>query len=218
MNGLAVIETSNVAAESASFLVRELKAAIAGGRRASLALSGGDTPRPALERLQPGDLDWSLVDVFQVDERIVGRHNPARNFGMIEAALLSRVPAAAYPMPVEDHDLDRAAGAYAALLPLVLDLVQLGLGADGHTASLVPGDAVLLAGGDVALTGSYEGHRRMTLTFPAINRARRIVWIVSGNAKADALAALLDGTPDIPANRIARQNAVVIADLAALGC
>ncbi|MGD9738029.1 MAG: 6-phosphogluconolactonase [Bauldia sp.] len=217
MSDLPLIEATDLAAEAAALLLRELREATAGGRRASIALSGGETPRTTLERLQPGDLDWSLVDVFQVDERLVGRHNPDRNVRMIETALLSRVPAVAWPMPVEDHELGHAADAYAASLPLTLDIVQLGLGADGHTASLIPGDAVLAAGGDVALTGPYQGHRRMTLTIPAINRARRTVWIVAGAAKREALAALLDGTVDIPANRIDRANAIVIADGPALG-
>lgn len=217
MTGLSLIETNDVAAEAAFMLVRELRAATIDGRRASIALSGGTTPRETLRRLEPGDLDWALVDAFQVDERLVGRHNPDRNFGMIETAFLSRVAAVAYPMPVEEHDLERAADAYAASLPLSLDVVQLGLGSDGHTASLVPGDAVLAAGGDVALTAPYEGHRRMTLTTPSINRAHRIVWIVTGAAKRDALAALLAGSAGIPANRIARDNAIVIADAAALG-
>src|SRR5690606_18044435 len=109
MIDLRLIETADVAGEAAALLLGELRDATAGERRASIAISGGETPWKTLERLKPDDLDWGRVDVFQVDERLVGRHNPERNLRGLEAALLSRVPAVTYPMPVEEHDLDRAA-------------------------------------------------------------------------------------------------------------
>lgn len=217
MSTIRLIASEDAAATAASVLVGELRAATRGGGRASIAISGGETPWAALERLQPSDLDWRLVDVFQVDERVVPRDHAARNLARLERSLLSRVPATAYPMPVDAADLDRAAADYSAALPSQIDVVLLGLGTDGHTASLVPADAALSSPAAVAVTGVYEGHRRMTLTYHALNRARRIVWLVTGERKRDALAALLGGTRDIPANRIARDAALVIADNAALG-
>ena len=95
----------------------------------------------------------------------------------------------------------------------VLDLVHLGLGPDGHTASLVPGDAVLnIKDADVAVTGPYQGRRRMTLTYPVIDRSRRVMWVITGSEKVDILNRLLDGDESIPAGRIRREQAVVIAD------
>ena len=127
-------------------------------------------------------------------------------------------------MPVESLDLERAAKQYGDALrevagtPPVLDLVHLGLGPDGHTASLVPGDPVLsVMDADVALTGIYQGRRRMTLTYPAINRARRIIWVVTGSEKTGALRQLLGGDVSIPAGRISRESALVLADRASAG-
>src|SRR5947209_6255990 len=125
-------------------------------------------------------------------------------------------------MPVESADLESARGQYAATLqqiagtPAVLDLAHLGLGPDGHTASLVPGDPVLdVTDADVALTGIYQGRRRMTLTYPILNRSRRVLWLVTGASKADMLARLLRADPTIPAGRIRQDQAVVLADRAA---
>jgi 6-phosphogluconolactonase len=122
-------------------------------------------------------------------------------------------------MPVTQRDLEAAAREYEALLPERLDLVHLGLGPDGHTASLVPGDPVLeVRDRRVALTeGEYQGHRRMTLTYPAIDEARQVLWLVTGAEKREALAKLLAGDPSIPAGRVANENIVVVADEAAAG-
>jgi 6-phosphogluconolactonase len=212
---LRLIIADDPAAEAAKRIVSALRLALASGQRAAMALSGGETPWLTLARLEPGDLDWTMVDVFQVDERIVAADHPDRNLRRLRESL--RVPAIIHPMPVDAAHLDRAAADYAASLPPAFDLVQLGLGGDGHTASLLPGDPVLRGTGHVAITGSYQGHRRMTLTFAPINRARLILWIVTGAAKREALAALNDGNADIPANRVARRNAIVIADKAAMG-
>jgi len=125
-------------------------------------------------------------------------------------------------MPVESPDLKTAAAHYAQTIadvagsPPVLDLAHLGLGADGHTASLVPGDPVLdITEADVGLTGIYQGRRRMTLTYPILNRARRVLWLVTGAEKAGMLGRLQDGDPSIPAGRVRRDCAVIFADLGA---
>ena len=119
-------------------------------------------------------------------------------------------------MPVWAHDLDAAASMYAADLPAALDLVHLGLGPDGHTASLVPGDPVLdVTDREVAVTGIYQGRRRMTLTYPALNKARGVLWLVTGEDKVDALQRLLRGDTSIPAGRVAAENALVLADRSA---
>jgi len=127
-------------------------------------------------------------------------------------------------MPVETADLDQAAARYAQILvavagsPPVIDLVHLGLGADGHTASLVPGDPVLdVTDADVALTRPYQGRRRMTLTYPVLNRARRVLWLITGADKAAMLGRLRRGDPTIPAGRVRQDDAVVLADRAAQG-
>lgn len=191
-----------------------LRAALDVKPRASMAVSGGSTPWPALIRLAEADLDWQRVDIFQVDERVVPADNPDRNLTHIIESLTSRVPAHLHPMPVEARDLDEGTFRYAWSLPEELDVVHLGLGADGHTASLIPGDPVLNEHDrDVALTGVYEGHRRMTLTYPAINRAGGVVWLVKGESKDDALERLLAGDRDIPAGMISTENAILITKM-----
>jgi 6-phosphogluconolactonase len=166
------------------------------------------------------------MHVFQVDERCAPHGTAQRNLTQLEDALLGKTPLerdAVHAMPVEAAELETAADAYAATLrlqagtPAVLDLVHLGLGDDGHTASLVPGDAVLdVDDRDVAATASYRGHRRMTLTLPLINRARARLWLVTGAGKADVLERLMTGDTGIPAGRVKAENAVVFADEAAV--
>jgi len=176
-----------------------------------------------LRALAAASLAWERVHVFQVDERIAPAGDPDRNWNAIASAL-GASGAILHPMPVEDADVDAAARRYARTLeeacgtPPALDLVHLGLGADGHTASLVPGDAALdVRDRDVAITGPYQKRRRMTLTFPALDRARRVLWVVTGTEKYAALAKLLDGDPSIPASRVARGDALVLADRCATG-
>jgi 6-phosphogluconolactonase len=165
------------------------------------------------------------VHVFQVDERVAPRGDPARNLTQLHECLLAHVPLRpqqVHAMPVEQADLDAAARSYAAVLcatagtPPVLDLVHLGLGVDGHTASLVPGDPALeVLDAEVAPAGPYQGRRRMTLTFPAIDRARRVLWVVTGESKAAILRRLLAGDRTIPAGRVRQDRAMLIADRAA---
>ena len=167
------------------------------------------------------------VHVVQVDERVAPAGDPDRNLTHLNESLLEHAPLRReqlYAMPVEAPELASAAERYAVTLqkiagsPALLDLVHLGLGADGHTASLVPGDPVLnVTDADVALTAVYQGRRRMTLTYPILNRCRRILWVVTGSDKVDALARLRDADASIPAGRIQRENAVILADRAAAG-
>ena len=200
---------------AADALARPLLAALRHKPRASLALSGGTTPWPALRTLALADIDWSRIDVYQVDERPAPPGDPARNLVGLAATLLDHVPASIHPMPVEASDIKRAAEQYGSSLPASLDVVHLGLGDDGHTASLVPSDPVLDAADRlVALTQPYRGHRRMTLTFPALDRAGAIIWIVSGASKASMVERLLASDPTIPAGRVAQERAVLVTDIA----
>ncbi|MGI9605835.1 MAG: 6-phosphogluconolactonase [Acidimicrobiales bacterium] len=195
------------------------------------AVSGGTTPRRMLELLrESSDLDWSRVHLCQVDERVAPADHADRNATMLREALLSpdflerHDVAGVHLMPVEAPDLDEAAYEYAATIdalagaPVVLDLVQLGLGSDGHTASLIPGDDVLeVADRDVALTGDYQGRRRMTLTWPVLDRAKQQLWVIGGESKQVALSRYLDNDPGIPATLPTQARATVLVDEAAWG-
>jgi 6-phosphogluconolactonase len=211
-----VADAAAAASRAADEVVAVVREAVAAGGVAHLALSGGSTPWAMLGELAGRDLPWAAVHVWQVDERVAPDGDPARNL----SHLAPLVPAVAtlHPMLVADRSPEAAAQAYAAELPEHLDLVHLGLGPDGHTASLVPGDPVLgVVDAPVAATaGPYQGHRRVTLTYPGLRRARRVLWLVVGADKAAALARLRDADPAIPAGRVAQAGAVVVADRAAL--
>jgi 6-phosphogluconolactonase len=194
--------------------------------RAVIALSGGETPWKMIRALCSISLPWERIHVAQVDERLVPRGDPRRNLARLEEILVQQgplPPANLLAMPVESEDPEHAARAYQQTLerragtPACLDLVQLGLGTDGHTASLVPGDPVLaVRDRDVAVTAPYLGTQRMTLTCPALSRARQRLWLVTGAGKADRLRQLLDGSGDAPATSVAREDSVVVADADAL--
>ena len=213
------------AQQSASFIAAEARMAIATRNRFLLALSGGRTPWLMLRSLAREDVSWQLVHLFQVDERDAPAGHPDRNLTHIRESQLDRVPIPAnqaHAIPIEAGNLETAAMSYAKTLqqvagsPPVLDLVHLGLGPDGHTASLVPGDRVLDVGdADVGVTGAYQKRRRITLTYPILNRARRILWVVTGSEKAGMLARLRDADRAIPAGRVRQASAVVLADAAA---
>ncbi len=213
-----VLPDAQAAAERGAELIAGAAAqAIAKRDRFTLAVSGGSTPGAMFAALY-GRMPWEKVTIFQVDERIAPDGDPHRNLTLLQRSLPPGGVADVRPMPVTAHDLEEAATGYASALPERLDLVHLGLGPDGHTASLVPGDPVLeVDDRDVALTGEYQGRRRMTLTYLPLDRARRILWLVTGDDKIDALARLRAGDTSIPAGRITTANALVIADAAAAG-
>lgn len=181
-----------------------------------LAVSGGRSPWRMFALLTGMDMPWEHTVIWQVDERIAAADDPERNLAHLRQALGGR-STEVRPMPVEDENLDEAARRYGEELPERLDLVHLGIGPDGHTASLVPGDAVLaVTDRPVAVTaGEYEGRRRMTLTYPTIARARQLLWLVTGEDKRNALDKLLASDPSIPAGRVVAQASLVMADRAA---
>jgi 6-phosphogluconolactonase len=229
VEGLAVDEeilddAEAVARRAAALIAAAARRAVAERGRFLLAASGGTTPWRMLRLLADEEVPWAQVHLFQVDERVAPDGHPDRNLTHLRASLLAHLAtplAGLHPMPVDDPDLEAAAAGYARTLqavagePPVLDLVHLGLGADGHTASLLPGDAALEALADVAVAGSYQGRRRLTLTFRALDRARSILWVVTGAEKAAALGGLRRGEVTIPAGRVRRDRAVVLADTAA---
>ncbi len=214
---LAVFDDAAAVAQHGAAIIAERARAAVGLRGACvIAVSGGRTPWVAFAALAEEDVPWEHVTVYQVDERIAPDGDADRNLTHLRESL----PAAAFgrvrPMPVTEADLEAAARSYAAILPRQLDLVHLGLGDDGHTASLVPGDSVLeVTDRDVALTGEYKGRRRMTLTYPALSRAREILWLVTGAEKAGPLGRLLAFDPSIPAGRVRPVRSLVVADEAA---
>lgn len=210
----------DIAGRAADVVAAAAVAAVAERGRSALAFSGGATPAGMLTELAARGVPWEQVDVLQVDERVAPDGHPDRNLTMLQAVFLDRVPAASsYPMPVTAVDLAAAARDYAAQLEAVcggvLDLVHLGIGDDGHTASWPPGDPVVEEETDVAISGPYQGRVRMTLTPPAVNRARRILWLISGREKAWALGRLVRGEQDIPAARVRRGGSLIICDPAA---
>jgi 6-phosphogluconolactonase len=184
----------------------------------SFAVSGGRTPWLMFGYLGAEDVAWDRVAIWQVDERIAPPGDPDRNLTGLVASLPGAALGSIHPMPVEAPDVETAVAAYEAGLPPVFDLVHLGLGDDGHTASLVPGDAVLeVRERRVAITGEYGGRRRMTLTYPVLDAAAQVLWVVTGAEKAEPLRRLLDGDRSIPAGRVAAQHQRVLADRAAAG-
>jgi 6-phosphogluconolactonase len=215
----------SVARQASALIASEARAAVAARGRFIMAVSGGHTPWLMLRALSAEDVPWPSIHLVQVDERVAPAGDPDRNLTHLNESLHAPLrPEQILAMPVESPDLNAAAARYAAILqelagsPPVLDLVHLGLGPDGHTASLVPGDPVLeVTGAEVALTGVYQGRRRMTLTYPVIDRSRRILWVVTGAEKVEMLRRLRKGDVSIPAGRVRQDQAVVFADNSAVG-
>ncbi|MDQ2630708.1 MAG: 6-phosphogluconolactonase [Actinomycetota bacterium] len=186
----------------------------------ALAMSGGRSPWAMLAILgELEEMPWDRTRLFQVDERVAAPGDPARNLTHMVLGLSMGHQSTLRPMPVTQRDLDGAAREYEASLPERFDLVHLGLGPDGHTASLVPGDPVLgVTDRRVAMTAEpYQDHLRMTLTYPALEEARRIVWLVTGPDKREPLSKLLEGDESIPAGRVRNEDMIVVADEAAAG-
>jgi 6-phosphogluconolactonase len=220
-----LVDAEAVAKAAASLIAAEARASATARGRFVMAVSGGKTPWQMLRALACEDVPWKAFYVAQVDERVAPPGDPDRNLTHLRESLLSHAPLAPnqiLAMPVEAADLESGAAQYARKLeeiagsPAVLDLVHLGLGPDGHTASLVPKDPVLnVMDRDVAVTGVYMGRRRMTLTYPTINRSRRILWVATGSEKTEMLQLLLKADPSIPAGKVKQEQAVVLADRAA---
>ena len=213
-----------LATRTADLVAEGLNKAVAARGRATLAVSGGNTPRAFFAELAGRAVPWEAVHVLQVDERVAPAGHPDRNLTGLRAALLDRVPippANVHAMPVEDDDLDAAADRYADELRALagpdggLDVLHLGLGDDGHTASWPPGDPVVDATADVAVVGPFNGRLRMTLTPPAVNRAGWIVWEIAGAAKAPVVPRLLAGDPALPCSHVRRRDVTLLADAAA---
>src|SRR5215469_5459949 len=193
-------DEASLAKRAAAVIAAEARAAVAARGRFVMAVSGGKSPWVMLADLANEDVPWPNVHVFQIDERIAPAGDPDRNYVHLRDTLLEHAPIPEkqiYAMPVEEADSEAAAKQYAQTLegvagkPPVLDLAHLGLGPDGHTASLIPGDPVLnVTDRDIAITGVYQGRKRMTMTYPVINRARKITWLVSGKDKVDAFGKL----------------------------
>ncbi|HKE27665.1 MAG TPA: 6-phosphogluconolactonase [Bryobacteraceae bacterium] len=227
MNTEVLTDAESVAERAASVIADYAWESIGSRGSFTMAVSGGHTPWVMLRLLAAATIPWRAVRIVQVDERVAPAGHPDRNLTHIFESLLPHSPLhpdQIYAMPVESPDLGDAASAYAATLRKVagelpiLDLVHLGLGPDGHTASLVPGDPVLdVDYSDVALSGPYQGRRRMTLTYPILNRARRILWVVTGGEKAGMVNRLLNGDREIPAGRVSSDHALLLADAAAAG-
>ena len=210
-----VPDAASLAIGAASFVKERAGVAVAGSGRFSFAVSGGKTPWAMFAQLARDEIPWKAVEIFQVDERVAPDGDPDRNLTHLHQSL-GKAPARVVAMPVEDPDLDEAASAYSEILPDRFDLVHLGLGPDGHTASLVPGDPVLeVSDRLVAVTQPYQEHRRMTLTYPALARADEILWLISGEDKRDALARLLAGDRSIPAGRVQVRHSTILADSSA---
>lgn len=198
-------------------MIEEAARAALGRSSFAIAFSGGRSPWAMLTALDPDALGEPGTTIFQVDERVAPEGDEARNLTNLRRSLSSAAAERLLPMPVDEDNLEDAAERYAAALPASIDLVHLGLGPDGHTASLVPGDPVLEVGDRaVALTGGeYQGHRRMTLTYPALAAASQVLFLVIGEDKREALAKLRAGDRSIPAARVETANGLIVADRAA---
>lgn len=209
----------SVALRAAEIVVEHARAAIAARGMFTLAVSGGHTPGQMFTDLaRREDFPWEQTAIYQVDERIAPDGDPNRNLTLLWNSLPGAAVSRLHPMPVQVDDLQEAANHYASALPERFDLIHLGIGADGHTASLVPGDPVLgIVARDVALTGLYMGLPRMTFTYPVLNRARALLWLITGEEKRDALSRLRISDASIPAGRVAREHALILADAAAFG-
>ena len=216
---LETVADERAAARRAAELIAAAgAAAVADHGTFAFAMSGGRSPWNMLAIL--GDLEempWAETELFQVDERVASPGSEERNLTHMVLGLSMDHQPSLRPMPVTQRDLDAAAHEYENSLPDRLDLVHLGLGPDGHTASLVPGDPVLdVVDRRVAMTtNEYQGHRRMTLTYRALAEARQLLWLVTGEEKRGPLEGLMAGDESIPAGRVRNEAMTIVADEAA---
>ncbi len=209
---VTVPDAATLAARAAEFVADLARTSVADHGRFTFAVSGGKTPWAMFAELAGHEVPWVSVQIFQVDERVAPEGDPDRNLTHLRESLGNAEPEVV-AMPVDSPDLEAAAAAYAERLPEHFDLVHLGLGPDGHTASLVPGDPVLkVTDRLVAITQPYQGHKRMTLTYPALARAEEVLWLVSGADKRQPLARLLAGDRSIPAGLVEARHSVILAD------
>jgi 6-phosphogluconolactonase len=202
----------------AELIAEQARAAVAQRGSCALAVSGGHDPWPMFSQLEDLFGDWAVTEIFQVDERVAPAGSDERNLTHLIESLSIGAQGSIRPMPVTDEDLEAAADRYAQSLPEAIDLAHLGIGPDGHTASLVPGDPVLeVADRRVAVTsGEYQGVRRMTLTYPEIERVRSLLWVITGESKVDALKKLIDQDPSTPSGRVQPGgDSLILADRAA---
>jgi 6-phosphogluconolactonase len=216
---LEVLDTPEaVHARGAELLAEAAEQAVSERGRAELAVSGGSDPWPMFSQLEDLFADWDKADLLQVDERVAPPGSDERNLTHLIESLSIGAQGSIRPMPVGEEDLDAAAARYAGSLPERLDIAHLGIGPDGHTASLVPGDPVLeVRDRRVAVTaGEYEGVRRMTLTYPEIENVRSLLWVVTGESKVDALKKLIEQDPSTPSGRVRPGgDSLILADRAA---
>ena len=216
-------DASQVAQSAAAYLENKIRETIKEKGSFSMAISGGKTPWEMLKILAKAPLmPWSKVNIFQVDEREAPDGHADRNltqlFKTLEGTgIITKVNI--FPMPVLAENLDDACVEYAENIKTItgdgiLDLVHLGMGADGHTASLIPGDQVCeVIDKDVAMTfGPYQGRNRMTLTYPLINKAKEILWVITGDEKKEMVQRLIAQDPNIPAGKVSQDNALLITD------
>jgi 6-phosphogluconolactonase len=207
-----------LAQSAAAFVAVRARQAVANKGNFTFAVSGGKTPWAMFNELSAYHMPWAHTVIYQVDERVAPEGDPDRNLTNLIASLVNaQSQPLIMPMPVNVEDLEAGAREYGATLPAKIDMVHLGLGPDGHTASLIPGDPVLdVTDRMVAITEPYQGHRRMTLTYPALERAEQILWLVAGEDKREPLSKLLNGDTSIPAGRVAAMRSLVMTDKAAM--
>jgi 6-phosphogluconolactonase len=209
-------DDTTLAHAAASYVIGIAQQAVAKKGIFDFAVSGGKTPWAMFAELATLDMPWEHTIIYQVDERVAPDGDPDRNVNNLMNSL-GDAPALVRPMPVNDINPDEAVLEYASILPARLDLVHLGLGPDGHTASLIPGDPVLDIDNQlIAMTGPYQGHRRMTMTYLALALADQLLWLVTGADKQAPLAKLLDGDTSIPAGRVTAAHSLIMADRSAI--
>ena len=210
-------DAAAVSKAAAEHVAKAARDAVAERGVFSMAVSGGRSPWAMFADLAELDMPWESVELYQVDERIAPEGDPLRNLTHLREALGPQLPVQIHPMPVNDDDPQRGARDYAGELPTTIDLIHLGLGPDGHTASLVPGDPILdVTDQLVAVTGGeYQGTHRMSMTYPELARTRQLLWLITGEDKREPLQQLLAGDPSIPAGRVTAPASVILADTAA---